>query len=125
MEAWSVLVVDDEPAHRAVLSLVVEHDTRVTLAGVADDGRAAIDLVHQRCPDAIILDVRMPHMDGLTALPRLRQACPRSVIVMYSSDPQAANPALDHGADLVADKTEAPITLLDRIVELCATTRDA
>ncbi len=120
MQAWSVLVVDDEPTYRTVLSLLVKHDPRLSLMGVVDDGRAAVDWVRHRRPDAIILDMQMPRMDGLTALPRLRHVCPGSVIAMYSSDPQAANAALDRGADLVVDKAESPMGLIDRVVELCA-----
>jgi CheY-like chemotaxis protein len=116
-------VVDDEPTYRVVLSLLVKHDPRLSLVGAVEDGRAALTVVRQHCPDAIILDMQMPDMDGLTALPRLRRLCPACVIAMYSSDPETAGVALDRGADLVADKAESPSSLIDRVVELCISAR--
>jgi CheY-like chemotaxis protein len=116
---WTVLVVDDQLAYRTVLAMLVDDHHRLTLMGIAPDGQTALELARQQCPDAIILDVHMPVMDGLTALPRLREACPDSVIAIYSSDPHAAHAALGHGADLVADKAEEPMRLIERIVELC------
>ena len=126
MQAWSVLVVDDQPVYRTILAALVDTNPRLRLRllGVAGDGLAAEEWAQQLCPDAVVLDVRMPIMDGLTALPRLRQACPDSVIAIYSSDPASAAGALQQGADLVADKAENPTRLLDRIVELCIRTSD-
>ena len=69
-------------------------------------------------PDAIICDVHMPRMDGIEALPRLREACPEGVIVMWSSDPDSALSAPGLGADAVVDKAEDPAGLMDLLVGL-------
>jgi len=87
----SVLVVDDEPIIRTVLGVLIEGDDRLCLVGEAENGRQAVDLARHCCPEAIVCDVEMPVMDGLTALPLLRQHCPHAVIAMYSSDPAAAS----------------------------------
>jgi CheY-like chemotaxis protein len=120
MTPFSVLLVDDQPHVLRLLTMLVAADDRLTLAGIAEDGLAAVAAARRQWPDAIVCDVQMPVMDGLQALPLLREACPASVIVMYSSEPQAAGVALDRGADLVADKAESPTWLIDRVVELCA-----
>lgn len=119
MDAWTVLVVDDETTYRTVLSVIIDTDARFRLLGVANDGQAAIDQAHSGSPDAIILDVRMPNMDGLTAMPQLRRACPGAVIAMHSSDPDVAV-ALDRGANMAADEAENANRLLDRLAELCS-----
>jgi len=119
MTTWSVVVVDDQQHWRDLLSLLLETDPRFVLAGTTEHGRAAIEKVRQCCPDAIILDVQMPEMDGLEALPLLRACCRQSVIVMYSSDPSGARTAGRLGADAVIDKVEAPGVVLDRLAELC------
>jgi CheY-like chemotaxis protein len=119
MPPFFVLVVDDDPSVLYLLTLLIEADTRLALAGTATDGRAALDTVQHGCPDAIVCDVRMPGMGGLEALPLLRRACPRSVIVMYSSEPESAAPALQAGADAIYDKSADPAPMLDAIVALC------
>jgi two-component system chemotaxis response regulator CheB len=117
--AITVLVVDDQPIYRNVLSMLVKTDPRLRLFGLAGNGQEAVDAVRDACPDAIVLDVRMPVMDGLAALPALREACADSVIVLYSSDPQSTGTALRLGATAVLDKATNATELLDRLVELC------
>ena len=84
-----VLIVDDTRVLRELLSLTVENDDRFSVAGCAADGAQAIRLVEQDQTDAIILDLQMPEMDGLTALPHLRQLCPDAVIAAHSFDVEA------------------------------------
>ena len=117
--AHSVLVVDDRLEVVDMLSTFVKADERLTLAGVARDGVEAVARSECGCPDAIILDVEMPRMDGLQALPILRRACPDGVIVIYSSNPDGAGNARQLGADAVADKAEDPLGLIDLVADLC------
>ena len=120
MTTWSVMVVDDQKHWRDLLSFLLETDPRFVLAGATEHGQAAIEGVRGCCPDAIVLDVQMPEMDGLEALPLLRACCRRSVIVMYSSDPAGAGMAERLGADGVIDKVQEPAVVLDRLAELCS-----
>jgi len=117
--AWSVMVVDDQKHWRDLLSLLLETDPRFVLAGAVMHGRAALEAARDHCPDAIVLDVQMPEMDGMEALPLLRECCHRTVIVMYSSDPEGAGMARRLGADAVLDKVQEPAVVLDRLAELC------
>jgi CheY-like chemotaxis protein len=91
-------------------------------AGCATDGEQAIRISEQDPADAIILDLQMPHMDGLTALPRLRQLCPDAVIAAHSFDGEALERAVALGADLSVAKGSGLDELLDAIAG-CRETR--
>ena len=70
-----ILVVDDHPLTREALSsLLKQHGFEVV--GEASDGLSAIAAAEELRPDIILLDLSMPGMDGLGALPRLRAAAP-------------------------------------------------
>jgi DNA-binding NarL/FixJ family response regulator len=120
---YTVLAVDDQLPVLQLLMLSIENDVRLRLAGIATDGHAAIRLVGQECPDAIICDVKMPGLGGLEALPALREACPDAVIMMHTSAPDLAGTAQERGADAVVDKTADPSELLDHLVVLCRNRR--
>jgi DNA-binding NarL/FixJ family response regulator len=64
----SVAVVDDQALVRMGLRVLIESEDDLELAGEAENGRAAIELVRARHPDVILMDIRMPIMDGITAL---------------------------------------------------------
>ena len=120
----TVLVVDDRPEIARVLSLLLDVDDRLSLAGVAKNGVEAVKHSQRGCPDAIVCDVEMPRMDGLEALPLLRKACPGAVIIMYSSDTDRAEVAPELGADAVVDKAEDPADLIELLVGLCDSKQD-
>jgi DNA-binding NarL/FixJ family response regulator len=88
-----VQVVDDNAALRAVACLEVEMAEDLELAGEAADGAEAIDVARRSRPDAIILDLEMPVMSGLSALPRLLEVVPDAVIVIYTSHDSEATRA--------------------------------
>lgn len=110
-----VLIVDDTLVLRELLALTLESDDRFSVAGWAADGAQAIRLVEQDQTDAIILDLQMPGMDGLTALPRLRQLCPDAVIAAHSFDGEALERAMALGADLSVAKGSGLEELLNAI----------
>jgi two-component system chemotaxis response regulator CheB len=117
-----VLIVDDARVLRELLTFTVDSDDRFSVAGCATDGEQAIRISEQDPADAIILDLQMPHMDGLTALPRLRQLCPDAVIAAHSFDGEALERAVDLGADLSVAKGSGLDELLDAIA-VCRETR--
>ena len=83
MLAKRVLIVDDEPDIRLVVRVFatsVGHE----IVGEAANGLQAIEMARQHQPDVIVLDVMMPGMTGLEALPQLREACPDATIVIFS-----------------------------------------
>lgn len=116
--APSVLVVDDNDDIRAVVAVFVQADPRFELAGEACDGPTAIDLARQHCPDAVVLDVNMPGMDGIETLVHLRALCPGATIIMYTTESGRAEDAGDLGAERWFTK-DTPVTdLLDTLHQL-------
>lgn len=82
--AVRVVVVDDSPDIRDLLSLqLVAGGFQVV--GTAADGSTALDLCRREQPDVVTLDLAMPGIDGLAALPRLRHDCPHTKVVVYTA----------------------------------------
>ena len=96
-----VLVVDDAANLRELLTVLLDAEDDFTVVGTAADGREAIDRAQSLSPDVILLDVAMPVMDGLAALPELRRLLPDSVIVIFTGfeNEDLARRALAGGAD--------------------------
>jgi two-component system chemotaxis response regulator CheB len=80
-----VLIVDDSVVARGLFSRWVAENPRLSVAGVAADGMNAVRSAARLQPDIIILDLDMPVMDGLTALPEILKASPASSVVVASS----------------------------------------
>jgi two-component system chemotaxis response regulator CheB len=80
-----VLVVDDAVVIRRMLTEVVERDPQLELAGVAANGRIALQKIPQVNPDVITLDVEMPEMDGITTLREIRKLWPKLPVIMCST----------------------------------------
>ena len=80
-----VLVVDDSAIYRSLVQGCLREIPRVRVLGSAPDGRVAIEMARELEPDVILLDVEMPVLDGVQALPDLQQVAPRAGIIMVSS----------------------------------------
>ncbi|MGD0714629.1 MAG: response regulator transcription factor [Gaiellaceae bacterium] len=107
--ATRVLIVDDHPLTREALSsLLSAHGFEV--AGSASDGAAAIADAARLQPDLVLLDLSMPGMDGITALPRLREAAPECEVVVLTASGTEENllSAIRAGAAGYLLKTEPP-----------------
>jgi DNA-binding NarL/FixJ family response regulator len=105
----TVLIVDDHPLTReALTSLLESHGFDVP--GCASDGVEAIAAAARLQPDLILLDLSMPGMDGITALPGLREAAPNCEVVMLTASGTEENllAAIRAGAAGYLLKTEAP-----------------
>jgi DNA-binding NarL/FixJ family response regulator len=112
--ATRVLIVDDHPLTRdALAALLAQHNFSVV--GEAADGEQAIEVARELQPDLILLDLTMPGIGGLGALPLLREAAPSCEVVMLTASVAEENllAAIRAGAAGYLLKTEPP----DRIVE--------
>jgi DNA-binding NarL/FixJ family response regulator len=79
-----ILVVDDHPLTReALASLLEQHGFEIV--GQASDGEEAIEVARTAQPDLVLLDLTMPGMDGLTALPLIREAAPLTEVVVLTA----------------------------------------
>src|SRR5437868_10785339 len=111
-----VLLVDDLSDIRLVMRLLLEADGRAEVVGEAADGAEAARLASELNPDAVVLDLRMPGMDGVSALPLIRDASPGAVVVALSALP--VGPMTDQAVDLGATYVRKPD--LRRVVNLVA-----
>ena len=112
--ATRVLIVDDHPLTRDALSaLLTQHE--FSIAGTAADGEEAIAAARELQPDLILLDLSMPGIGGLEALPLLREAAPACEVVMLTASVAEENllSSIRAGAAGYLLKTEPP----ERIVE--------
>jgi DNA-binding NarL/FixJ family response regulator len=116
-----VLVADDEAPVRALLGIALGMDEDFTVVGEACDGYQAIELARTRHPDAVVLDLLMPNMGGMQAVPVIRQACPDTKIVVFSAlaESQMADEAIASGADAYLEKTKFVSELSNTLHRLC------
>jgi DNA-binding NarL/FixJ family response regulator len=80
-----VLIADDDPLVRVGLSLVLGADPDLQLVGEAGDGAAAVEAARRLHPDVVLMDIRMPRMDGLAATEELRRDGPKPAIVVLTT----------------------------------------
>jgi two-component system, NarL family, nitrate/nitrite response regulator NarL len=79
----SVVVADDHPVYRGAIVAIVEGHPELELAGEADDGRAALELIGSLRPDVAVLDLRMPNLDGMGVLKAVvREKLPTRVVLL-------------------------------------------
>ena len=95
-----VLIADD---HRLVLDGVrrtLERDDDIEVVGEATNGSQVLPFVRRTSPDVLLLDLRMPQMDGLTCIEQVRKHCPgvKIVVLSASTDPERIQAALNRGA---------------------------
>lgn len=108
-----VLIADD---HRLVLDGVrrtLERDGDIEVVGEATSGSQVLPLVRRTSPDVLLLDLRMPQMDGLTCIEQVRKHCPRVKIVVLSAftDGERIQAALNRGASGYIVKSVNPVDL--------------
>ena len=80
----SVLLVDDVPDVRTLLRLACKRHGGLEVVGEAKDGNEAVELADTLQPDVIVLDIAMPELDGLSAIPQLHEVAPKSRILVLS-----------------------------------------
>jgi PAS domain S-box-containing protein len=114
----SVLLVDDVAMIRQLLRSVLESSGSFRVVGEAGDGESAIVAAGELRPDVVMLDLSMPGMDGLEALPLIRAAAPDAIIVVNSGFAAhgAARSALDAGATAYLEKGLPPDQIVARLL---------
>jgi len=80
-----VMLVDDSATVRALMMNALTVNPEIQVVTVAVNGAVAIPIARQYQPDIILLDIEMPEMDGITALPRILEAAPHAKIIMVST----------------------------------------
>ena len=113
----SVLIVDDHPVVRQGLRVLLEVQDGIEVAGEAGDGPAALALAAERAPDVILLDLKLPGMDGIAVLGELQARAIRSRVLVLTSvtDHASAAAAVRAGAAGVLYKDVDPDALVRAI----------
>ena len=101
-----VFLCDDVSSLRQMLRFALEDDGTMEVVGEAADGEAGVEGVRRTRPDVVVLDLSMPKLDGLSAIPLLREVSPDSGIVVFSSreDDGIAEHVVERGADRFLSK---------------------
>lgn len=109
-----VILIDDEPLVRAGLAAIIDAGEGIEVVGEAGDGADAIELVNRTRPDVVIMDVRMPRLDGLEATRLLvaRKDPPRVLILTTFDSDDYVFEALRAGADGFVLKRSQPDELI-------------
>ncbi len=115
--AIRVLLADDDEVFLASLSELIDHQPELAVAGTATDGLAAIELVDELTPDAAVLDLHMPLLDGVTTVARLRRDHPHLCLIALTGDeaPALHRAAKESGADDVLLKNQLVGGLVQRL----------
>jgi DNA-binding NarL/FixJ family response regulator len=121
-ERLRVVLADDTPEYRQLLRMILEQDGRFDVVGEAADGEQAVSVTELERPDAIVLDLAMPVMDGLQAIPLLLSCSPETTIVVLSgfARGQLDREALALGASAYVEKGEAFSKIIDTLLDLNA-----
>jgi DNA-binding NarL/FixJ family response regulator len=80
-----VALVDDQAMVRAGFRMILETESDITVVGEAGDGRDVLDLVARSSPDVVLMDVRMPHMDGIEATRQLTASGSAARVLMLTT----------------------------------------
>lgn len=113
MRRIRVLVVDDHGLMIEAIRIAMDREPDIEVVGAVQSGREVLQEVARRQPDIVLLDVRMPEVDGLTVLRSLRARYPEVKVVMLSGvvDEAVEREALLNGALAYVDKRTDPATL--------------
>src|SRR2546429_455538 len=111
------LAADDDDPFRGALSPLIERQPELAVVATAADGLAAIELADELAPDAVVIDLHMPRLDGVTAVARLRRDHPSMCVIALTGDqhPALHEAVTEAGADAVLLKDEFVDVLMDRL----------
>lgn len=113
-ETIRILIVADQPAMRKAIQMRLAAETDLLVIGEAPDGEAALDLAISLCPDIALVDVAMPHADGIAAARALHLIYPQAsiIILSFQDDPLTRALAADAGAAAFVAKSMPADALL-------------
>jgi DNA-binding NarL/FixJ family response regulator len=116
-----LLIADDRARTRRALRAVLATQPGIELIGEAVDGEEAIAQVERLRPDIVILDIRMPRLDGIAATRQIKTRWPETRVIAHSLAEELSENALAAGADAFVPKGAPPGELL-RALRSCDTT---
>lgn len=114
-----VVLADDDGGFVESLRTMVDEEPSLAVVGVAVDGLEAIELVEELGPQAVVIDLHMPRLDGVSAVARMRQDHPGLCLIAITSDgePELHRAVEEAGADVVLMKDRLAGELADQIAQ--------
>ena len=115
-----IYLCDDVPELRHLLRIVLEEDPELMVVGETGDAEIGIEEIAELQPNIVLLDLSMPGMDGLEALPLIRRAAPGTAVIVFSGFTEArmASLVLEQGADRYIEKGEPLERVREAVREL-------
>jgi len=115
-----IYLCDDVPELRQLLRIILEEDPQLLVVGEAGNAEIGIEEIAELQPNIVLLDLSMPGMDGLEALPLIRRAAPGTAVIVFSGFTEArmASLVLEHGADRYIEKGEPLERVREAVREL-------
>ena len=109
-----VLIADDHALFVEGMRRMLEHESDISLLGIASNGEEAVSMAAELSPDVVILDVAMPILNGIEAAKRIRANCPNTRILMLSAYSYESYllASIDAGANGYISKNTPPRSLL-------------
>jgi DNA-binding NarL/FixJ family response regulator len=110
MRQLKIVIADDHRLMLAALRLALEPASDMEVVAEAESGSQVLPLVHQHSPDVVLLDIRMPGMDGLRCVEQLKARFPhvKAIAISGVDDPQVIQAALERGASAFILKSIDP-----------------
>jgi two-component system response regulator DctR len=117
-----IVLVDDSPIIRDYLQTTLTRIKGCTVAGMAADGIEAVKVIRELRPHVVVLDIAMPHRNGIDVLREIRQEDSSMVIIMFTADPSVMleDICLKEGANYYLSKSEV-VDLMAICTELLST----
>jgi DNA-binding NarL/FixJ family response regulator len=112
-----VLLADDDELFLESVRALIDRQPELAVVGAARNGLEAIELADELAPDAAVIDLHMPLLDGVTTISRLRLDHPHLCLIVLTGDSDGAlhEAAREAGADAVLEKHELARGLVDRL----------
>lgn len=119
----TVVIADDDPMICQTMALILQDYShgRIRVLDTCADGMQAVAATERDHPDVVLMDIDMPAMDGIEATDRVRRVSPGThVLILTSLSPQrTVERAVEMGAEGFISKTDAPQTIIERIIAVC------
>jgi len=119
-----ILIVEDEISVRSAVRVFLEHKSPYEVCGEAANGAEAVEKVASLHPDLVILDLSMPHMNGIEAASLLRSRAPQTPVIVYTmfGDVLGKQLAAALGVGAIVSKSDGLVALLACIEDLLGST---